>query len=74
MGATWFHNFIARILLWVPPQALMMVNRLMKNDELNFTQAIILTVFGQTLVEFSIYLNMKAKAQLFIKGKTTKQQ
>ena len=71
MGATWQHNFIARSLLWMPLLTVMQINRTNHGDEMNIAQGWLISFAAEVALEISIYANMKAKAQLFLKGKTT---
>ena len=69
MGGTYFFNIIARALFCMPVITIVMVNRIGRDDDMNFTQAWSLCAIAFVVVEISVYINMKAKARLFLKVK-----
>ena len=71
MGSTYFMNFIARAVFCMPVSIYIVIHRISLEDELSAAQALTLSFFGFSLLELSVYINMKAKARLFLKVKTT---
>ena len=74
MGSTYFRNFLARAAFYMPILIYIVVLRMTLEDEASPAQALVLSFFGFCLVELSVYINMKAKARLFLKVKTTELQ
>ena len=74
MGATWLKNFFARSCFMLPLATLLIIQRVKMGDSLNAGQAWVIALFTFLVIEISLYINMKAKATLFHKVKTTEQQ
>ena len=72
-GGSYFYNMIVRAVFCMPVITLVMVNRIGRDDDMSFTQAWSLSAMAFALVEISVYINMKAKARLFLKVKTSEQ-
>ena len=52
----------------------LVLNRQDQGDENNIVTAFVMTTFGTLVIETAVYINMKARARLFLKAKTSKQQ
>ena len=74
MGATWIKGFVVRSIVYLPLMIVLKVNKSLLNDDINFAQEMIMLAMAAAMIEASVYINMKAKAQLFLKVKTTEQQ
>ena len=74
MGATWHTSFVARMVIMLPVLSLVMLNRLEKADNINFAQDCFLYLIANLLIETSVWTNIKFRASLCLKVKSTKQQ
>ena len=54
--------------------AYLVINRHSQGDENNIVTAFVMTAFGTLVIEAAVYINMKARARLFLKARTSKQQ
>ena len=70
MGVTWVWGFIMRFLSIIFIVVMMRI-RVENGEALNFGQNLFMTAALFTLIETSLYINMKAKALLFLKVKTS---
>ena len=67
-------NFIVRILYVFSMTIYLVTNRYLHGDENNLVAAVVLLLYFTLFCESSIYINMKARARLFLKMRTSKQQ
>ena len=71
--SSWLANFISRILYVYIITVYLALNRHDQGDENNIVTGLVMTVFGTLFIEAAVYINMKARAHLFLKARTSKQ-
>lgn len=66
IGGNWLQNFIARQCFTMPVVTVVGIVRQLHGDKVNLAHSLILAFLTCVLLEASAYINMKAKAQLFL--------
>ena len=73
LGASWNFCFWSRVLLHVPVTSLLVMERKRHNDEMILASSLFTGLALAMVLELSVYINMKAKAKLFLKTKQIEQ-
>lgn len=74
VSASWLWGFVARSLFTLPTVTILMLNQSAHDDEIRFGQEWASAALIFLFIETSTYINMKAKAELFVRIAHSEQQ
>ena len=66
INGSWLENFIIRYPVFTLIQTSLVAYRALVGDNVEFVQAISISVICMTMFELSVYTNMRARALLFL--------
>ena len=72
LNASWSSGFLTRMLLHIPIATLCIIERRTYNEEMSLAFSWVSGLTVASVLELSVYVNMKAKARLFLKTKQSK--
>ena len=73
-SATWFHSAVSRVLMFGTIFFVWTAQRIKLNDDITIQIAGFIFLVEVVSIETSVYINVKAKASLFVKMKRIEQQ